>query len=46
MEEDFIKLSERKDYYKNKLVKAEELLEVERVDNENNLIALKKLIAR
>jgi len=46
MEEDFVKLSERKDYYKNKLVKTEELLEVERVDNENNLIALKKLIAR
>lgn len=45
MEEDFVKISERRDFYKHKLVKAEEQLEIERVDNENNLLALKKLIA-
>ena len=45
MEEDFVKISERRDFYKHKLLKAEEQLEIERVENENNLLALKKLIA-
>jgi len=46
MEKKITQLTQRKNLYKAKLLQAEELLTIERIDNENNLIALKKVLSK
>ena len=46
MEEQFSLLRQRKKHYKVKLLQMQELLEMERIDNENNLVVLKKVLAK
>ena len=41
-----MKLTQKKDEYKFKLIHTQELLAKEKIDNENNLLALKKVLSR
>jgi len=45
LEQKAIKLSQKKDDYKFKLSHTQELLAKEKIDNENNLLALKKVLS-
>lgn len=41
-----MQVKQSKKQYKGKLVQMQELLEMERIDNENNLLVLKKLLSK
>jgi len=46
IEGQFLQLNQRKEHYKGKFIQTQELLEMERMDNENNLVMLKKMLAK
>lgn len=46
MEEKVGQVNQRKNHYKGKLLQMQEMLELERIDNENNLVVLKRVLAR
>ena len=45
IEGQFMQINQRKDHYKLKYLQAHEILEIERSENENNVVLLKKLLS-